>query len=49
LYALDTDSNLPTVLTREELEGVIQGHIIEEAELTGRYQHADGACCTGTR
>ena len=37
LFALDTDSDLPIELTRDELEGVIQGHIIEQAELMGRF------------
>ena len=41
LYALDTDSELPAGLTREELNGVIDGHIIEEAQWMGRYQHRE--------
>lgn len=39
LYALDTDTNMPGGLTRQELDGAIEGHIIEEATLTGRYHH----------
>jgi Raf kinase inhibitor-like YbhB/YbcL family protein len=39
LYALDTDSDMPAGLTRQELDGAIEGHIIEEATLTGRYRH----------
>jgi Raf kinase inhibitor-like YbhB/YbcL family protein len=39
LYALDTDSDMPAGLTRQEVDGAIQGHIIEEATLTGRYRH----------
>jgi Raf kinase inhibitor-like YbhB/YbcL family protein len=42
LYALDTDTDMPAGLTREELDGAIQGHVIEEAQLTGRYQHHSG-------
>jgi Raf kinase inhibitor-like YbhB/YbcL family protein len=41
LYALDTDSDISGGLVREELEGVIQGHILEEAQLMGRYQHRE--------
>jgi Raf kinase inhibitor-like YbhB/YbcL family protein len=39
LYALDTDTDMPEGLTRQELDGAIEGHIIEEATLTGRYAH----------
>jgi len=39
LYALDTDSDMPAGLTRQELDGAIAGHIIEEATLMGRYRH----------
>jgi len=39
LYALDTDTDVPTVLGRQEIEGVIEGHIIEEATLMGRFAH----------
>lgn len=42
LYALDTDSDMPAGLTRQELDGAIHGHIIEEAQLMGRYQHRKG-------
>jgi Raf kinase inhibitor-like YbhB/YbcL family protein len=38
LYALDTDTDLPAGLTRQELDGAIEGHVIEEAQLMGRYQ-----------
>lgn len=41
LYALDTDSDLPDGLTREELDGVIQGHIIEQAVLTGVFSQGE--------
>jgi Raf kinase inhibitor-like YbhB/YbcL family protein len=38
LYALDTDMYIPIDLTRQELDGAIEGHILEEAQLMGRYQ-----------
>ena len=38
LYALDTDSSLPAGLTRREINGVIEGHVIEEATIMGRYR-----------
>lgn len=38
LYALDTDTGLPAGMTRDELEGVIRGHVLAEAELMGRYK-----------
>jgi Raf kinase inhibitor-like YbhB/YbcL family protein len=41
LYALDTDSDVPGDFGRDELEGIIEGHIIEEAQLMGRYQHKE--------
>lgn len=37
LYALDTDTGVAAVLGRQEIEGVIEGHIIEEATLMGRF------------
>lgn len=42
LYALDTDTDMPAGLTRQELDGAIEGHVIEEAQLVGRYQHHTG-------
>jgi len=42
LYALDTDTDLPAGLSRQELDGAIEGHVIEEAQLIGRYQHRSG-------
>jgi Raf kinase inhibitor-like YbhB/YbcL family protein len=39
LYALDHDPELAPGVSREELDEVIQGHILEDAELMGRYQH----------
>ena len=46
LYALDTDSTLPPGMDRQELDGDIEGHVIEEARLTGRYQHHSRAHAT---
>jgi Raf kinase inhibitor-like YbhB/YbcL family protein len=43
LYALDTDTDVPAGLTRQELDGAIEGHVIEEAQLIGRYQHRTGS------
>jgi len=39
LYALDTDSDMPPGLTRQEVDGAIEGHIVEEAVLMGRFAH----------
>jgi Raf kinase inhibitor-like YbhB/YbcL family protein len=38
LYALNTETDLPPGLTREEIDGVIHGHVIEEAMMTGTYR-----------
>jgi Raf kinase inhibitor-like YbhB/YbcL family protein len=46
LYALDTDSDMPAGLSRQELDGVIEGHVIEEAQLMGRYEHRSGIPAT---
>lgn len=42
LYALDTDTHLPAGMTRQEIYGAIEGHILEEATLMGRYSSHDG-------
>jgi Raf kinase inhibitor-like YbhB/YbcL family protein len=42
LYALDTDTDMPAGLSRQELDGAIEGHVIEEAQLMGRYKHRAG-------
>jgi len=38
LYALDATTNLHPAATRKELESAMQGHILAQAELMGRYQ-----------
>jgi len=38
LYALDTDLALQAGASREELDQALQGHILEETQLMGRYQ-----------
>ncbi len=38
LYALDTTLNLPEGSTKKQVEEAIHGHILEKAELVGRYQ-----------
>lgn len=38
LYALDTDSDMPPGLTRQELDGAIEGHVIEQTQLMGLYR-----------
>jgi Raf kinase inhibitor-like YbhB/YbcL family protein len=37
LYALDTVLSLPRGARRDQLEAEMKGHILEEAELMGRY------------
>ena len=39
LYALDTNLELAADASREELDRAIQGHILEEVQLMGRYHH----------
>ena len=36
-YALDTRLDLPTGASRAEVERAIKGHVVDEAELMGRY------------
>ena len=38
LYALKTTLNLPPSTTKKELEKAMQGHILKQAELIGKYQ-----------
>jgi Raf kinase inhibitor-like YbhB/YbcL family protein len=37
LYALDAEVALPARATKAELEGAIEGHVLGQATLTGRY------------
>jgi Raf kinase inhibitor-like YbhB/YbcL family protein len=39
LYAVDTDIELPSGATRAELDRALRGHVLQEAQLMGRYQH----------
>ena len=38
LYALDTTLNLPPITTKKDLERAMQGHILAQAELMGKYR-----------
>jgi len=38
LYALDSELSLPEGSTKKEVEDAMQGHIIEETQLMGKYQ-----------
>ena len=38
LYALDTELDLKEGASREELEDAMEGHVVEKAELRGRYK-----------
>jgi len=38
LYALDTDLSLPAGKTKADLQEAMEGHILGQAELTGRFQ-----------
>ena len=38
LYALGTALNLPSSTTKKDLEKAVQGHILAQAELIGKYQ-----------
>jgi Raf kinase inhibitor-like YbhB/YbcL family protein len=39
LYELDTEIDLPPGASRQELERAMHGHIIQQTELMGRYEH----------
>lgn len=39
LYALDTQLTLPEGSSKQEVEKGMKGHIIDQAELVGTYQH----------
>ena len=38
LFALDTEVNIPGVVTHDRLESAMQGHIVAEAEIIGTFQ-----------
>jgi Raf kinase inhibitor-like YbhB/YbcL family protein len=38
VYALDNELNLPSNATRQQIEAAIQGHVLGQAQLMGRYQ-----------
>jgi len=40
VYALDTRLDLPATARKIDLERAMQGHILEEAQLMGRYQRS---------
>ena len=37
LYALDTSLNLPPSTTKKDLEKAMQGHLLQQVELMGKY------------
>jgi Raf kinase inhibitor-like YbhB/YbcL family protein len=41
LYGLDTELDLPAGSSRQELDRAMKGHILEQAELMGRFQHRE--------
>jgi Raf kinase inhibitor-like YbhB/YbcL family protein len=43
LYALDFTPDLAAGASRDELEHAMRGHILQEAELVGRYGRTEGA------
>jgi Raf kinase inhibitor-like YbhB/YbcL family protein len=42
LYALDTDLKLQPGATKDELEKALKGHVLEKAELMGKYKKSSG-------
>jgi Raf kinase inhibitor-like YbhB/YbcL family protein len=38
LYALDTELNLPQGASKKQVEDAMKGHVLEQAELMGRYE-----------
>jgi Raf kinase inhibitor-like YbhB/YbcL family protein len=42
LYALDSEVNLQPGATKDDLEKAIHGHVLEKAELMGRFQKTSG-------
>ncbi len=47
LYALDVHLNLAPGISRAELDRALDGHVIEEAQMMGRYQHAEAVRTAG--
>lgn len=41
LYALDTMLNLPTGANRQQVEAALQGHVLAQAELMGKYERTN--------
>ena len=39
LYALDANTNLEAGASKSELERAMKGHILAQAEISGRYRH----------
>ena len=39
LYALDSNVTLTAGVSREELDRALEGHVLEEGKLMGRYSH----------
>ncbi len=37
IYALDSEIDLPSLITRQQLKNAMDGHIIDEGSLMGRY------------
>jgi Raf kinase inhibitor-like YbhB/YbcL family protein len=40
LFALDTQLDLPEKSTKSKVENAMEGHILEQTELMGRYERA---------
>lgn len=41
IYALDTRLNLPERASKQQVEQTMQGHVVDQAELMGRYECAE--------
>lgn len=41
VYALDTELNLPERASKQQVEEMMQGHVVDQAELMGRYECAE--------
>ena len=42
LYALDTELNLQPGATKDDVEKAMKGHVLEKAELMGKYKKSSG-------